>query len=268
MRRIPILLIVILGLMLISLTVRGQTVIDDYGTKPAGKEAQMAQVEFHVARELMRHNYSTPAQKALLVRSLRDPHAVDADMATVFTFTDAQVKEIFYGMGTLPINKFRTIYHLSTLADKKLLYLSYDKAGRGEAFRDWLAYLLVTRPMTDAKVDFVSTRLATFLDDQNVDELDAIGEEARSVLGKDLAAEMLENIGPYASVGSICKSKASGPSAKLAEAGNCVCAISHYNYSCTDSCGSGQCITTDGGCSIFWLRNCDGNCSLGDMEIQ
>jgi hypothetical protein len=232
MRRIPILLIVILGLMLISLTVRGQTVIDDYGTKPAGKEAQMAQVEFHVARELMRHNYSTPAQKALLVRSLRDPHAVDADMATVFTFTDAQVKEIFYGMGTLPINKFRTIYHLPTLADKKLLYLSYDKAGRGEAFRDWLAYLLVTRPMTDAKVDFVTTRLATFLDDQNVANSTRSARRRRPFSARTSRPRCWKTSG-HTRVGSICKSKASGPSAKLAEAGNCVCAISHYNYSCT-----------------------------------
>jgi hypothetical protein len=111
---IYILVAAVLTFQALAVRVDCQNVIDEYGTKPSTPERRMANVEFHVALELMKHNYSTPSQKALLVRSLRDPRAVDEDMATVLhSPTPRQKRSFTRSELSTSVNSGRCIEHQS-----------------------------------------------------------------------------------------------------------------------------------------------------------
>jgi hypothetical protein len=237
--------------------------IDDYGTKPPTKQRQQAVVKFNLWNEILKGHH-TPEQQAALLSAARNPQSFDESLVSLFTSEDA--KRIFYAPGSGDISKFRTAYKLPVLADKRLYFVSLDKQGRAEAWRGWFAYLIANGRITgDEQINEV-IRLSEYLDRQNVSELDSIVLELQRIFpDPQQAREVFGSIGPYDSVGKFCKG--SGPTAKAE--GNCVCSIDHYNYSCNDTCSGGSgCATTDGGCSIFWLRNCDGACSLGSGEIQ
>lgn len=256
-------ILVVLGLAVISLSVNGQTLVDDYGTqKPATKERREAVVKFHVALELMSGRF-TPEQKQILLNAINDAKSFDEGSTSLFT--ESQARQIFYAIGTRDIAKFKTVFKISTLADKRLLFVSYDKPGRAEVWRGWFAYVLATRTLTGPQIDEL-IRLSEFLDTQNVSELDGLAREIEPLFDKQLAREIFGSVGPYSAVGRFCKASASGPAAK-AMAGDCVCAVGHYNYSCNDSCsGGGGCVTTDGGCGVLWLFNCTGGCQIGDVQ--
>jgi hypothetical protein len=256
--------LVILGLAVISLTVRGQSIVDDYGTKPATRERQQAVVAFNLWNEILKGHH-TPEQQAALLSAARDPKSFDESLVSLFTPEDA--KRIFYAPGTGDIGKFRTAFKMPVLADKRLYFVSLDKQGRADAWRGWFAYEIATGRVTEAdKIDEL-IKLSDYLDRQDLIELDGIVRELELIFpDKAQAREVFGSIGPYKAVGVFCKG-GSGPSAK-AFAGDCVCSVGHYNYSCNDSCSGGAgCNTTDGGCSIFWLRNCDGSCSVGNVEM-
>jgi hypothetical protein len=256
--------LVAIGITLLTINGFGQSLIDDYGQKPPTHERQMAVVKFHVALELMNGTYS-PEQKEMLLNAIQDPRTVDERSA--YLFNDKQAKQIFFAIGSDDIAKFRTVYKLSALADKRLLFVSYDKPGRAEVWRGWFAYNLATKTLTREQIDFL-LKASAFLNTQNLDGLDPLIREAEPLFDKGLAREIFGSVGPFTKLGVFCKSAGmSGPTTKLAE-GSCVCSVDHYNYSCNDTCVSTGCATTDGGCSFLWLRNCDGGCSVGYEIIQ
>jgi hypothetical protein len=258
--KLSIYILVTIGLTVLSLTVRGQNVIDDYGTKPSTPERRTAVVKFHVALELVNGTYYTPEQKEVMLKAVTDPASVGETPVVLFKPMDAA--NIFGRIGNVDISKFRTVYKLESRADKRLMYKSYDKAGRAQVMRGWFAYLLTTRSFTSQQIDFILKQSA-FLNTQDLSQLDAQIEEGKAYFSKAELAEIFENVGPYKTLGVFCKQQ-SGPSA-IASGGNCVCSIDHTNFSCNDSCSGGSgCTTTDGGCSWLWLANCTGSCSLSD----
>src|SRR5262249_54761411 len=125
--------------------------IDDYGTKPPPtKERQQAVVKFHVALELMKGGY-TPEQTELLLNAIADPASISEPHISLFKAD--QEKQIFYAIGTNDISKFKTIYKLDTLADKRLLYISMSPEDRAKAWTHWLAYNIATRQFSREQID-------------------------------------------------------------------------------------------------------------------
>ena len=86
-------------------------------------------------------------------------------------------------------------------------------------------------------------------------ELDVLGEQARAILGEDLARRAMGVLGPEPE-----------PAAAVAKDGSvvpqvlCSCSTSSDFCPAPAICGAGACTPTTRGCGWFWLYACDGLC--------
>lgn len=235
-------------ILLFAVTASAQ--LDNYGKKPSTRVEQTEVVKFHVALKLVEGGW-TPEQRAALIDQITEPRLPTRKETGLFTIE--QFRDIFHAIGTVKIDRFKAVFHMSVLWDKRKYWASLDKPGRAEIWRQWFAYNLATRKLDAEQIEAL-IKMSDAANRQNADEAEAID---LSSFEKESAKEIFGSIGPYKTLGSC-----GDPKTPLPEQADCICAVDYYNYSCNDTCtGGGGCTTTDGGCSVFWLRDCTGNCS-------
>jgi hypothetical protein len=273
MGRKTILILTVIGLALISLSVRGQSVVEFYGPQiPADKRIEAT--SFHFWMAYFDGTNWNDEQKAFLERGARDPMSIKFEQGTAMSlFTPDQVRDVFYKIGGYDTSLVKRMWRTDVLSSKAALLKSLTMDEKGRMWRPQIAWQVMTHPrLTPVQIEHLY-RFVHVFDHPSVEAARALEIEAVAVLGVDLTKEIYGPIGPYSSLGDVCR--AGGPSiasrASTRASGNCSCSVgSYFNWSCSGTCadGTGTCTRTDDGCGFAGLFNCDGGCKNGDMEIQ
>lgn len=261
--------VLIIGLLLISLSVRSQSVVDVYGPNiPSAKRIEAT--SYHFWQAYFNGTNWNDEQKAFLEKGARDPMSIKFDQATAFSlFTPDQVKDIFFKVGSFDTGVLKTMYHTDVLAEKAGLLRSLTMAAKGSMWRSRFAELATENPLFTPEQIAQFYHFSQFFNNPTKEGVRAIELEAIAAFGVDTVKKIYGPIGPYSSLGQACKTTG-GPSTKTAKIeGHCSCSVgSYFNWSCSGTCndGTGSCSRTDDGCGFAGLYMCDGGCKVGEMQ--
>jgi hypothetical protein len=262
--------VLILGLLVVSLTVHGQSVIDQYGPKiPSEKRIEVTKYHFWQAR--FNGTKWSDEQKAFLEKAALDPLSIKyEEQAATRLFTSDQLKDVFFKIGSFDTSILKAMYHANVRSDKTVLLRSLSMADKGNLWRPWLAYWATTHVLTADQINHFD-HFSQFFYQPSKEAAAALEKEAIAVFGLETAKEIYGPIGPYTEVGQMCQLKsrpAGGPSAKsaaLPAIGNCGCSYgSSFNWSCSSECQTAthsECTHQDDGCGFAGLFACDGKCT-------
>jgi hypothetical protein len=116
--------VLILGLLVVSLTVHGQSVIDQYGPKiPSEKRIEVTKYHFWQAR--FNGTKWSDEQKAFLEKAALDPLSIKyEEQAATRLFTSDQLKDVFFKIGSFDTSILKAMYHANVRSDKTVLLRS------------------------------------------------------------------------------------------------------------------------------------------------
>jgi len=246
-------------ILFLTLTTLGQT----YSTHPAPGDRDTVR-RFHLGMYYFDPGFNTE-QRDLILRAIRRPTKdMEAEGRTLFTPSD--FINIFAKIGTRDITAYKTVFAMNVLADKKRFVTGLSVAQKAAIWRTHFAYILATKDLTDVQLEFLN-RLSAEMDAPNLDKIKKLGDESVHFFNKDVGTALFATIGPYTSIGTLCKNTVTKSEvAPLDGGGDCVCAIDHYNWSCTDTCGgAGTCNVVDG-CGVLWMYSCSGSCKISEDQ--
>jgi hypothetical protein len=262
MRRTTILVLVVIGLIAVSLTVHGQSVIDLYGKKGLAPEQRDAVTAFQVARHLFDGTNWNDQQRLFLEQLIVNPRSAKAMQDAPLTlFTADQIRDIFYTFNA-DLSKFRSVLQLSSFKDEQQFMVSQTDTVRAGLWRDHFA--ANASRLNYHQLEFVY-RIGQWLNNPRDKKAGlALLKESRGKFDPELGHSLLGQIGTHPAT---CGATTAGYIAPLMS--DCVCSVgSSFNWSCSGSCnsGNGTCSETSDGCGFLGWYPCGGNCKPGEEQ--
>ncbi len=255
----------VLGLLAISLAVRGQSITEIYGKKSLTAEQREKAAAFQAAAHLVDGTNWDAGQRLFLEQIIINPASAKELASEPLTlFTAEQIKDIFYNPASIDLTKYREVAQLASLADEKRFMVAQTIAVRAGLWRQHMADIAATHKVNFAHLEFFYDVGQWLNDPRNTKAGNALLRRSTSVFDLVLGRAAFGNVGGR---DASCK-KGSGTTADLAA--DCPCNQgSYFNWSCNDSCGSaGGCHETNDGCGFLEFYPCNGHCQTGDVIIQ